>query len=88
MSKRFKSKYAPVLQLEACISMAALAALLVACGSGSRQPAPPAAAPTPTVQPKTKTPSAPDLEAKPKTSPKDSVGSGNYPWQSGPIATL
>ena len=71
-----------------CMHTAALAALLVACGSGSRQPAPPAAAPTPTVLPKTKAPSAPDLEAKPKATPKDSAGSGNYPWQSGPIAAL
>ena len=71
-----------------CMHTAALAALLVACGSGSRQPAPPAAAPTPTVQPETKAPSAPDLKTTPKAESKDSAGSGNYPWQSGPIASL
>lgn len=57
----------------------ALQALLLACDSGSHQPEPPAVA-TP--------PSAPDPKADPKVAPKDSGGTGTYPWQSGPIAAL
>jgi hypothetical protein len=70
------------------MSTVALAALLVACGSESHQPGPPAAVPAPAVAPQATPPSAPDSKAKPKTEPKDSVGTGIYPWQSGPIASL
>lgn len=62
-------------------------ALLLACGSGSHQPEPPAAVPSPAVQPQQSVP-APDLKVKPKAAPKDS-GSGNtYPWPSATIAEL
>lgn len=77
-----------MVKFETCMSMAALAALLVACGSGSHQPEPPAATPTPAVQPQATPPSAPDPKAKQDAAPKDSAGTGTYPWQSGPIASL
>ena len=76
-----------MVRFETCMPLAALAALLVACGNGSHQPDPPAAAPVPAVVPQAIPPSAPDSKA-PKAEPKDSAGSGNYPWQSGPIASL
>jgi len=62
------------------MSMVALQALAIACGSGSHQPEPPAA-----VNPST--PSAPNPKAEPKTAPRDSAGA-TYPWQSAPIASL
>lgn len=76
-----------MVKFETCMSMAALAALLVACGSESHQPGPPAAVPAPAVAPQATPPSAPDSKAK-ETAPKDSAGTGTYPWQSGPIASL
>ena len=79
-----------MVRFEARIAMVALQALLTACGSGSHQPEPPAAVPTPAVQPQTipSTPSAPDSKAAPKKAPRDSAGTGTYPWQSAPIASL
>jgi hypothetical protein len=71
--------------------MLALQALVIACGSGSHQPEPPAAVPSPAVQPQAipSTPSAPDPRAEPKTAPQDSGGgTGTYPSQSAPIAAL
>jgi hypothetical protein len=76
-----------MVKFETCVPLAALAALLVACGNGSHQPDPPAATPAPAVAPQALPPSAPDPKA-PKKESKDSVGTGNYPWQSGPIASL
>jgi hypothetical protein len=70
-----------------CMSTAVLAVLFVACGSGSHQPEPPAATSAPATAPQAAPPSAPNHKAKPKKAePGDSVGTGNYPWQSGPIA--
>ena len=71
------------------MSMVALQALAIACGSGSHQPEPPAAVPSPAVQPQANpsTPSAPNPKAEPKTAPRDSAGA-TYPWQSAPIASL
>ena len=69
----------------------ALLALLIACGGGSHQPEPPAALPSPAVQPEATPPSpaAPDTKApKKEKAPKDSAGTGTYPWQSAPIAAL
>jgi hypothetical protein len=70
----------------------ALNALLIGCGSGSHQPEPPAAVPSPAVQPQANpsTPSAPNPKAEPNTAPKDSAGASGttYPWQSAPIASL
>lgn len=77
-----------MVRFETCMSTAALAALLVACGSGSHQPEPPAVAPAPALQPQATPPSAPDSKAEPKAEPKDSGGTGTYPWQTGPIAAL
>ena len=77
-----------MVKFETCMSTAALAALLVACGSGSHQPEPPAADPAPAVQPQATPPFAPDSKAGPKAQPKDSAGTGTYPWQTGPIAAL
>jgi hypothetical protein len=72
-----------MVKFETCMSTAALAALLVACGSGSHQPEPPAATPAPAIAPQATPPSAPNQKAKPKKAePRDSVGSGNYPWPS------
>ena len=76
-----------MVKFETCMSTAALAALLVACGSESHQPGPPATVPAPAVAPQAIPPSAPDQKA-PNAAPKDSAGSGIYPWQSGPIASL
>ena len=66
----------------------ALQALLIGCGSGSHQPEPPAVVPAPAVQPQAnpQAPAAPNHKADPKIAPRDSGGSGTYPWQSGPIA--
>jgi hypothetical protein len=70
-----------------CMSTAVLAVLFVACGSGSHPPEPPAATSAPSIAPPATPPSAPKQKAKPKKAePRDSVGTGNYPWQSGPIA--
>lgn len=77
-----------MVRFETCMATAALAALLVACGNGSHQPGPPAAVPAPVVAPQAIPPSAPDPKAKQDTAPKDSAGTGTYPWQSGPIASL
>lgn len=62
-------------------------ALLLGCGRESRQPEP-AAVPAPAVAPQTVPPvtPAPNPKANPKKSPKDA--DANYPWQSGPIASL
>lgn len=74
------------------LPMVALQALVIACGSGSRQPEPPAAVPAPAVQPQANpsTPSAPNPKAEPKTAPRDSAGTSGttYPWPSAPIASL
>ena len=73
------------------VTVVALLALLIACGGGSRQPEPPAALPSPAVQPEQKmapSPAAPELKAQPKKTPKDSADTGKYPWQSAPIAAL
>jgi hypothetical protein len=81
-----------MVRLDAGMLMVALQALLVSCGSGSHQPEPPAVVPAPAVQPQSgsvtpsQPPAAPSPKADPKATPKDS--SGNYPWQSGPIAEL
>lgn len=77
-----------MMRLDIRMTMVALQALLIACGSGSHQPEPPAVVPAPAVQPQAtpSSPSAPDPKA-PKKAPKDSAG-GTYPWQSAPIATL
>lgn len=66
----------------------ALQALLVSCGTGPRQPEPPAVVPAPAVKPQAnpQAPSAPSPKATPKVAPRDSGGSGTYPWQSSPIA--
>jgi hypothetical protein len=62
--------------------MLALQALVIACGSGSHQPEPPAAVPP-------STPSTPGPKAEPQTAPRDSGGgTGTYPSQSAPIAAL
>lgn len=69
----------------------ALQALLLGCGPESRQPEPPAIAPAPAVLPQAVPPDAPSAPAPkgdPKRTPKDSSGNQNYPWQSGPIASL
>jgi hypothetical protein len=76
-----------MVRFETCMTTAALAALLVACGSGSHQPEPPAATPVPAVVPQATPPSAPDAKA-PKLAPRDSGDTGKYPWQSPPIAEL
>jgi hypothetical protein len=77
-----------MVRLDARFAMVALQALLIACGSGSRQSEAPAADPAPAVQPQATPPSAPDSKAEPKAAPKDSGGSGTYYWQAGPIAAL
>lgn len=70
------------------MTVLALQALVIACGSESHQPGPPAAVPAPAVAPQAIPPSAPDPKAKQDAAPKDSAGTGTYPWQSGPIASL
>lgn len=69
------------------ILVVALQALLLGCGRESRQPEP-AAVPAPAVAPQAAPPVAPSPgpKASPKKTPRDS--DGNYPWQSGPIASL
>lgn len=76
-----------MVRFDACLLLVALQATLVSCSGGSHQAEPPAAVPVPAVQPP---PSAPNPKADPdpKAAPKDSGGSGNYPWQSSPIAEL
>jgi len=78
-----------MVRFDARMAMVALQAMLIACGSGSHQPEPPAAVPSPAVQPQTipSTPSTPDPKA-PKKAQKDTGGTGTYPWQSAPIASL
>ena len=78
-----------MVRFDARMLIVALHALLMSCGSGPRQPEPPAAVPAPAVQPQVhpQAPSAPSPKAAPKIAPRDSGGSGTYPWQSGPIAT-
>ena len=68
----------------------ALQALLLGCGPESRQPEPPAVAPAPAVLPQAVPPDAPAPapKANPKKTPKGSSDLQNYPWQSGPIASL
>lgn len=68
----------------------ALQALLLACGRESRQPERPAATPSPAVQPQAVPPAepAPAPKAGPQKTPKDTSDIQNYPWQSGPIASL
>ena len=77
-----------MVRFEARMTMVALLALLIGCGSGSHQPEPPAVVPAPAVQPQANPqgPSAPNPKGTPKIAPRDSGGSGTYPWQSGPIA--
>ena len=78
-------------RFDARMLLVALQALLVGCGSPPRQPEPPAVVPAPAVQPQAspQAPSAPkNPKANPKIAPRDSGGSGTYPWQSGPIASL
>jgi len=79
-----------MVRFEARVAMVALQTLLIACGSGSHQPEPPAAVPTPAVQPASPSvPSSPSPKAEPKIAPRDSGGgSEKYPWKSGPIAAL
>jgi hypothetical protein len=79
-----------MVRFDAGMLVVALQALLIGCGSGPRQPEPPAAVPAPAVQPQAnpQSPSAPSPKADPKIAPRDSGGSGTYPWQSGPIAAL
>ena len=79
-----------MVRLHAGMLTTALSALLVSCGGGSHEPEPPAAVPAPAVQPQDgpHTPSAPSPKGDSKAAPQDSGGSGNYPWQSGPIAAL
>lgn len=81
-----------MVRFDACVLAVALQATLVSCSGGSRQPEPPAAVPAPAMQPQGGTnpqpPSAPNPKADPKLAPKDSGGSGSYPWQSSPIAEL
>jgi len=72
-----------MVRFDARMLIVALHALLMSCGSGPRQPEPPAVQPQ--VHPQA--PSAPSPKAAPKIAPRDSGGSGTYPWQSGPIAT-
>jgi len=78
-----------MVRFDARMLMVALQALLVSCGTGPRQPEPPTVVPAPAVQPQAhpQAPSAPSPKATtPKVAPRDSGGSGTYPWQSGPIA--
>jgi hypothetical protein len=79
-----------MVRLDARMLIVALQALLVSCGSAPHQAEPPAAVPAPAAQPQAnpQAPSAPKSKADPKIAPRDSGGSGTYPWQSGPIATL
>jgi hypothetical protein len=82
-----------MVRFDACLLLVALQATLVSCGGGSHQAEPPAAVPAPAVQPQDGSnptiPSAPSPKgADPKAAPKDSGGSGNFPWQSSPIAEL
>ena len=76
------------MRFDGCMAVIALQALLVACSSGPHQPEPPAAIPTPTVQPRMTppNPSTPNPKADPQTTPKDSASPVNFPRQSGPIA--
>ena len=76
------------MRFDGCMAVVALQALLIACSSGPHQPEPPAAVPTQTVQPymAPSNPSTPAPKADPKTTPKDSAGTGSYPWQAGPLA--
>jgi len=74
-----------MVRFDACLLLVALQTPLVSCSGGSHQPEPPVVVPAPAVQPP---PSAPDLKADPKTEPKDSGDSANFPWQSSPIAEL
>ena len=77
-----------MVRLDAGFMTVALSALAVSC-SGPHQPETPAAVPAPTSQPEApQPPSAPRPKGDPKVEPKDSGGSGNFPWQSGPIAAL
>jgi hypothetical protein len=75
-------------RFDARMPVVALQALLLACGSGSHQPEPPAAVPSPAVQPQATPPSParPELNKQPKKTPRDSGGTEHYPWQSAPIA--
>lgn len=79
-----------MVRFDARMATVALLALLVACGSGSHQPEPPAAVPSSEVQPQVipSAPVAPDSKTTPKKAPRDSAGTGSYPWQSAPIASL
>lgn len=78
-----------MVRFDARMLLVALQALLVSCGSGPRQPEPPAVVPAPAVQPQAhpQGQSAPNRKGDPKIAPRDSEGSGTYPWQSGPIAS-
>jgi hypothetical protein len=79
-----------MVRFDARMLLVALQALLVSCGSGPRQPEPPAAVPKPAVQPQAhpQGQAAPNSKTHPKIAPRDSGGSGTYPWPSGPIASL
>jgi len=79
-----------MIRLAVRLPVITLYALLMSCGGGSHEPEPPAAVPAPAVQPQDgpHTPSAPSPKGDSKAAPQDSGGSGNYPWQSGPIAAL
>jgi len=79
-----------MVRFDAGMLVVALQALLIGCGSGPRQSESPAVVPAPAVQPQAnpQAPSAPRPKADPKIAPRDSGGSGTYPWQSGPIAAL
>jgi len=77
-----------MMRFAARISMVTLYASLVSCGGGPHQPEPPATVPSPAVQPQMTqpSPSVPLPKADPKKVPNDTAA-GNYPWQSGPIAS-
>lgn len=74
------------------ITVAALQALAIACGSAPHQPGPPATVPAPAAVP----PASPTLPPLPgpnapspdSRSPARDSGGVNYPWPSGTIADL
>ena len=72
------------------LSIVALHALLISCGPGSHRSESPAVIPAPAAQPPAppSNPNTPNPKVAPKTAPRDSGGTGTYPWQSAPIAAL
>ena len=94
MDPRFGSVGGQIMSVAFRIPFVALCALLLACGPESPHPDRPAPvpAPPPAVAPRREPPvggeSAPEPKANPRKTPKDSSDLQNYPWQSGPIASL